>query len=108
MKLKRQGLLKDIGVSNFTISHLQQLLPESEGEKPVLNQVEWHPYCHDPALFQFCEKQGILLQAYSSLGGTDNQDLIKDVTIKVIAEKLGKKPAQVSKFIRFRIKFLIN
>lgn len=43
-----------------------------------------------------CHKEGILLEAYSSLGGTDNKDLLENAEVKKIAEKLGKSPAQVN------------
>lgn len=59
-------------------------------------QVEWHPLWHQDDLLQMCKKEGILLQAYMSLGGTGNEDLLNsNKTICEIAEKLGKSTAQV-------------
>lgn len=66
--------------------------------KPAVNQVEWHPHCHESALKKFCQKEGILLQAYSSLGGSNNPNLISDPVVVEIAKKLNKGPAQVKKF----------
>lgn len=57
--------------------------------------MEWHPHYHPQDLLDYCRKEGILLQAYSSLGGTGNPDLIKDPKVLEIAKKLGKTPAQV-------------
>lgn len=57
--------------------------------------MEWHPHCHQPELLELCRKEGILLQAYSSLGGSDNRELLDDPKVKDIATRLGKSPAQV-------------
>lgn len=58
-------------------------------------KVEWHPHYFDPDLKKFCKKNEILLQAYSSLGGSNNPKLISDPAVLTIAERLGKSPAQV-------------
>ncbi|RZC40089.1 prostaglandin F synthase-like [Asbolus verrucosus] len=91
----QQGLVKDIGVSNYTIRHLNEILSKNYDIKPAVNQVEWHPHCHQSDLKKFCEKEGILLQAYSSLGGSNNPKLISDPVVVEIAKKLEKSPAQV-------------
>lgn len=108
----RDGLAKNIGVSNYLVRHLKELLANDHGIKPAVNQVssietnqfswrivklqvEWHPHYHPEDLLQFCLKEGILLQAYSSLGGTGNPDLLSDHRVESIAKKLGKTPAQV-------------
>lgn len=57
--------------------------------------MEWHPHYFDPDLRKFCKKTGILLQAYSSLGGSNNPKLISDPAVVAIAERLGKSAAQV-------------
>lgn len=95
VQLQKEGLAKDIGVSNFTVNHLKDLLSNCAGVKPAVNQVEWHPFCHDPELKKFCRVEGILLQAYSSLGGSRNPDLISDPLVVDIAKKLRKEPAQL-------------
>ncbi|KAK4872922.1 hypothetical protein RN001_014951 [Aquatica leii] len=95
IKAKDEGLVRNIGVSNYTVRHLTELLNSSYGVKPAVNQVEWHPGCHQDDLKQLCVQEGILLQAYSSLGGTGNKNLIRDPTVINIALKLGKSPAQI-------------
>lgn len=91
----RDGLAKNIGVSNYLVRHLKQLLENDHGIKPAVNQVEWHPHYHPQDLLDYCRQKGILLQAYSSLGGSNNPDLLTDPKVEEIAKKLGKTPAQV-------------
>ncbi|XP_023023611.2 glyoxal reductase [Leptinotarsa decemlineata] len=95
VKGMKNGLTRNIGVSNYNVRHLTELLKNNHGVKPSVNQVEWHPKYHSDELLNFCRKEDILLQAYSSLGGTDNRDLLDDPQVKKIAENLGKTPAQV-------------
>ncbi|CAG9821155.1 unnamed protein product [Phaedon cochleariae] len=91
----KEGLIRHIGVSNYTIRHLKQLLSNNHGIKPVVNQVEWHPFWHQKDLYEFCKEQGILLQAYQPLGGPGNRDIMDDREVKKIAKKLDKTTAQV-------------
>ncbi|XP_050517156.1 uncharacterized oxidoreductase Mflv_4205-like isoform X3 [Diabrotica virgifera virgifera] len=91
----KNGLTRNIGVSNYNVKHMRELLNKNHGIKPAVNQVEWHPYYHQPELLDLLRKEGILLQAYSSLGGSNNPDLLNDKEINKIATKLGKSPAQV-------------
>ncbi|XP_023023609.2 glyoxal reductase [Leptinotarsa decemlineata] len=95
VRAKKNGLTKNIGVSNYDIEHLSELLKNDHAVKPAVNQVKWNPHYHQDDLLRFCQKEGILLQAYSSLGGTGDKDLLNDEEIKKIASKLGKSPAQV-------------
>ena len=95
IKAKDEGLVRNIGVSNYMVRHLTELLDSCSGVKPAVNQVEWHPGCHSDELKELCQKEGILLQAYSSLGGTGNKNLLKDPIVINIALKLGKSPAQI-------------
>lgn len=92
---QKSGLLRDIGVSNYTPNHITELLKHPSGVKPAVNQIEWHPYNWDATLKSLCKQNGILIQAYSSLGGTNNKDLVNDKNVRDIAEKLNKGPAQV-------------
>ncbi|KAJ1981085.1 hypothetical protein H4R33_005322 [Dimargaris cristalligena] len=66
-KLYHEGRVKNIGVSNYTIRHLEELLAQAAVPPSVL-QVEYHPLYAQPDLAQFCRKHCIQLQAYSSLG----------------------------------------
>lgn len=95
VKAREDGLVHDIGVSNYTIRHLRELFTYNSGVKPSVNQIEWHPHYYDSELKNFCRREGILLQAYSSLGGTNNSRLISDSNVVAIAKKLNKTPAQV-------------
>lgn len=61
-----------IGVSNFSESHLQKLLSWDQLRvRPAVHQTELHPYLQQKGVVALCEKEGILLQAYASLGGQD-------------------------------------
>ena len=65
-KLHKKGKCKAIGVSNFTIRHLEELLKNSE-IVPAINQVEFNPYLYQKELLEYCRKKGIQLEAYSPL-----------------------------------------
>lgn len=95
------GLVKDIGVSNFSVAKLKRLLTTAR-IKPSVNQVERHPYLQNPELIQFCQQEGILLTAYSPLGtpatslaNKDEPPILENSVVKEIAEKHGATPAQV-------------
>ena len=92
-KIYASGKAKAIGVSNFQIHHLDDLLANSE-VVPALNQIELHPRLTQEALRSYCEKKGIAIEAWSPLGGEGN-DIMADPAIKAIAAKHGKSPAQV-------------
>ncbi|KAF7265447.1 methylglyoxal reductase DkgA-like [Rhynchophorus ferrugineus] len=94
VKAVDDGLVKNIGVSNYTVRHLNQLIDNSYGIIPAVNQIEWHPYYHPSDVLEFCKQKNILLQAYMPLG-SGNQGLLNDATISNIAKKLGKTNAQV-------------
>lgn len=93
-KFKEEGLIRSIGVSNFLIRHLEELKRECE-VVPALNQVEWHPLCYDLELLDHCKKNGILLQAYSSLGTSGDQSLRHHLKVKSIAQKYNKSTSQI-------------
>ena len=57
-KLKDEELVKSIGVSNFSVMKLQKLLESKPKHKPVINQVESHPYLPYQKMFEFCKKNG--------------------------------------------------
>ncbi|GIN40938.1 MULTISPECIES: aldo/keto reductase [Heyndrickxia] len=91
-KLYKDGRVKAIGVCNFDIEHLERILNECE-IKPVLNQVECHPYLIQSELKEFCAKHDIFVEAWSPLqqGG----EVLNNESVKKIAETHGKTPAQV-------------
>ncbi|KAI1288469.1 9,11-endoperoxide prostaglandin H2 reductase [Halotydeus destructor] len=87
--------IKAIGVSNFTIRHLEELF-EYCTIKPAVNQVEFHPMNYQKELLEFCEKHDIHLQGYSTLGSTEGHDeLFSKSELRQIAEKKDKSIAQV-------------
>ncbi|WP_427109825.1 aldo/keto reductase [Lysinibacillus xylanilyticus] len=89
--LYEQGKIKAIGVCNFTVTHLENLLSFAR-IKPVVNQVEFHPRLQQVELRSFCDKHQIQLEAWAPLmqGG-----LLEDETILKIATKYGKSNSQV-------------
>ncbi len=66
-----EGKARAIGVSNFTVAHLETLKKTARVWPPAVNQVELHPYHSQAALRAYCAKEGIVVQAYASLGGQD-------------------------------------
>ena len=99
----KKGLVKDIGVSNFSKKKLQDLCSQAN-IKPAVNQVELHPYLQMNDLFDYCNEEGIHLTAYSPLGSNDRPEMLKganekkimnDPTIIEIATKHNMTPAQV-------------
>lgn len=92
-KIYKEGLTKSIGVSNFLIHHLKDILESSE-LVPSVNQVEFHPYVIQKDLTNFCKKNNIQFESWSPLGATKN-GLLKDKTIIEIAKNYNKSPAQI-------------
>lgn len=88
------GKVRAIGVSNFTVKHLKELMLCAQ-IKPAVNQVEMHPYLPQPALLSYCETHGIRVVAYSPLGSGKQPSLLEDSVVKDVAKKLGISPAQV-------------
>jgi diketogulonate reductase-like aldo/keto reductase len=94
-KLVDQGKVKSIGVSNFTVSRLKEVLSYCR-IKPAVNQVELHPYLPQNELLQFCKENGIHLTGYSPLGSKPGPDsVLNDPVVEEIAKKHQKTNAQV-------------
>ncbi|MDH6371268.1 diketogulonate reductase-like aldo/keto reductase [Paenibacillus sp. PastF-3] len=89
--LYKEGRVKAIGVSNFQIHHLEEVMKDAE-IKPMVNQVELHPYLSQQALLSFCQEQGIQLEAWSPLM---QGQLLDQPVLKQIAAKHSKSVAQV-------------
>ncbi|KAI6867847.1 Aldo/keto reductase [Hortaea werneckii] len=89
----KSGKAKAIGVANWSIPYLEEL-SKKWTVTPAVNQVELHPYLPQHELRQWCEKRGILLEAYSPLGST-GAPLMNDPEIQQIAEKHGATAATV-------------
>lgn len=89
--LYEEGRVKSIGVSNFQIHHLEDLLKEAK-VKPVINQVEYHPRLTQKELQAFCEQHQIQLEAWSPLM---NGQILEHDLIKELADTYQKTPAQI-------------
>ncbi|MHA1146624.1 MAG: aldo/keto reductase [Promethearchaeota archaeon] len=89
--LYNEGWTRAIGVSNFTIRHLKELLKNSS-TIPVINQVEFSPFLFQKELRDFCLAQNIQMEAYASLTRTQK---FSNPTLKAIAEKYGKTSPQI-------------
>lgn len=90
-------LVKNIGVSNFNIDHLEILINQAN-VKPVLNQVEFHPYLTQTELRNYLSKHNIKMESWSPLM---NAEILQDETVNRIAKEINKSPAQV--IIRWNI-----
>ncbi len=93
--------MKSIGVSNFSISQLEDVLQNCK-VKPVANQVEAHIYLQNEELVKFCQSNGIALTAYGPLGAPNRTPknpadpvLLEDEVVLQLAKKYSKTPAQI-------------
>ncbi|MFC5531114.1 aldo/keto reductase [Cohnella yongneupensis] len=86
-----QGKIKAIGVSNFQIHHLEDLMNVCR-IKPMVNQVELHPLLTQKKLLAFCRKEGIQLESWRPLMN-GNLDVL---LLAELAKKYGKTPAQIA------------
>lgn len=89
--LYKEGRVKAIGVSNFHVHHLQDLLQEAE-IKPMVNQIEYHPYLTQKELQAYCIEQGIQLEAWSPLMAGE---LMEQPVLQELADKYNKTVAQI-------------
>lgn len=90
-KLKADGRVGSIGVSNFTIPTLEKLI-DAVGETPAINQIELHPRFNQEELRAFHTAKGIATEAWSPLG---SGSILGDPAFASIAEAHGVTPAQV-------------
>lgn len=91
VELLERGDCRSIGVSNYTINHLEELLASSS-IVPAVNQVEFSPFLYQRELLRFCRQKGIQLEAYSPLTQGKRLD---HPTLVALARKHGKTPAQI-------------
>lgn len=89
--LYRDGKIKSIGVSNFLVSHLEDLLENCEIQ-PMVNQIEYHPGFMQKDIVDFCNKNNILVEAWSPLG---TGKMLENEVLINIAKKYKKSPAQI-------------
>ena len=91
VELRRQGKCRSIGVSNYTIAHLEELMAHSE-VVPAVNQVEFSPFLFQRELLDFCRAHAIQLEAYCPL---TRGAKLADPVVRTIARRHGRTAAQV-------------
>ena len=91
-KALSEGKTRSIGVSNFTVEHLQRLAKET-GTVPAVNQVELHPRFGQADLRGYHAEHGIATEAWSPIG--QGGDLLQDGRLRALADGHGRSPAQV-------------
>ncbi|MGN6136518.1 MAG: aldo/keto reductase [Aureliella sp.] len=102
-ELVDRGLVKHIGISNFGVSLIRDLLASARIRPEVL-QVESHPYLTQSKLLRYCQQEEIAFTAFSPLGAgsyvalnmaTEAQSVLGEARVRAIADRHGKSPAQV-------------
>ncbi|XP_067133092.1 aldo-keto reductase family 1 member B1-like isoform X1 [Centruroides vittatus] len=103
----KRGYVRSIGISNFNISQIKRLW-ENAIIKPVMNQVESHPYLNQFELLEFCNRLNVKITAYCPLGAPyqygskpGEKNLLEDPILKEIASNYSKTTAQVA--LRYQI-----
>jgi diketogulonate reductase-like aldo/keto reductase len=100
-KCVEEGLTKSIGISNFNVQLICDMLAYCN-IKPAVNQIELHPYLQQPELVQFCQERDIVVVGHTPLSnparpvGSSAGIVLDDPVIKEIADKHGKTPAQIA------------
>lgn len=91
-KIYQSGRAKAIGVSNFLVHHLEDILRDSQ-IVPSVNQVEFHPFLVQPELLKFCQEHKIQVEAWSPLM---QGQIVTEPIVQRMAEKYHKTPAQIA------------
>ncbi|MGX1679552.1 aldo/keto reductase [Streptomyces althioticus] len=91
IKLREDGLVRSIGVSNFTPAHIGRLEKET-GVLPSVNQVELHPFFPQDELRAHHADKGVLIESWSPLGR--GSQLLDDLAVAAVADAHGVTPAQ--------------
>ena len=89
--LYKQGKIKAIGVSNFKIHHMEEIMENCE-IKPMVNQIEFHPSCLEKEIRDFCKKENIVVTGYSPLA---NGKVFECKELVEFSEKYGVSIAQL-------------
>ncbi|KIJ50921.1 hypothetical protein M422DRAFT_244873 [Sphaerobolus stellatus SS14] len=93
LEAKNAGLIKSIGVSNYSIKHLKEIVDNRPPEDwPTVNQIDLHPFRRHPELEKYCKEHNILLQAWAPIARGMR---FNHPTIMGLAEKYSKTPAQI-------------
>ncbi|MET8893716.1 aldo/keto reductase [Streptomyces albogriseolus] len=91
IRLREDGLVRSIGVSNFTPAHIERLEKET-GVLPSVNQVEMHPFFPQEELRAYHADKGVLTESWSPLGR--GSQLLDDLAVAAVADAHGVTPAQ--------------
>ena len=89
--LYKQGKIKAIGVSNFKVHHMEEIMENCE-IKPMVNQIEFHPSCLEKEIRDFCKKEDIVVTGYSPLA---NGKVFECKELVEFSEKYGVSIAQL-------------
>lgn len=92
IKLRDEGLVRSLGVSNFTAEHIDRLERET-GVLPAVDQIEMHPLFPQDELRGRLADKGVVVESWSPLGR--GSDLLDDPAIQAIAEAHGRTPGQI-------------
>ena len=90
-EIHKSGRAKAIGVSNYMVGHLEELLAQCQ-VKPAVNQIELHLFLQMKDVVDYCHKNGIVVEAYSPLAHAKKME---HPVIKKLAKKYGKTNAQI-------------
>jgi 2,5-diketo-D-gluconate reductase A len=90
-ELQRDGRARSIGVSNFTVEHLERIIDDT-GVVPSVNQIELHPRLQQPELRRFHSEHRIVTEAWSPLA---RGQAVRERALEEIADRHGRTPAQV-------------
>ncbi len=90
LALRDEGLARAVGVSNYGVPELDELI-RSSGEPPAVNQVRWGPTLHDPHQLEDHRRRGVVLEGYSPFKTTD----LRHPVLREVADRHGVTPAQV-------------
>lgn len=86
-----EGLCRAIGVSNYMVHHLEELMDNAQ-VPPAVNQVQFHPWCYQKEVAAYCQKRDIVIEAYCPLARARK---FGDPRLGPLADKYGKTPAQI-------------
>jgi 2,5-diketo-D-gluconate reductase A len=90
LAMRDEGLCRAVGVSNYAIGQIDELIAAT-GERPAVNQIPWSPPVYDPALLAAHAERGVAVEGYSPLKGTR----LGDPALAEIAARHRVTPAQV-------------
>ena len=90
-ELYLEGKIKAIGLSNFMVKHMEALMKTAK-IKPMVNQIEYHPGLMQEDVVEYCNKNGICVEAWSPIG---SGRLLENELLLQIAEKYGRSVAQI-------------